>query len=689
MSIAHCALCGLNIPSNNSSLWTSKFRAVYTDKENWNQTRLSGVGTINNDGAKAPRDSKRRFDDDDIQPTDLITIDLATRSFNKFIGPNPSTQEPGFWGFGFHASCWGILTHLFQPSLNDLLQVCLSFPLRDRGILDWGHTYGGAIVIKEDDGLPMLLPRYFRGANTMDPMRQDPFNLSAILELARSAIPEHPVDRASAIEVSCQASGVDPFNLLPPELIAAILEFVPSRYVLCVKLASRPFAACPLTESFWASRFLEGNDFHHVFEVWKSKPKSWASMHHALRGIRNHRKLLSRKRVWDLSLKLRDLLDQLMPICHGDSLHSYFEPVENHDHLDWQVASRGLARPEDEFRQGTRSLRTRVIDIPQDVQEVFVSFVQLSLGEFVSGIRFQRQNGDDVRIGYTEASREFPLGIPSGLGIRGLFLAFSEMGVQAISALMEDDTRSPWRGAEQGLPKMRLSAIFRLTALKGEFDAFKLVALSIPIISTNKIPPQETHLWDDIPPDHLYLNGSDDEFPKTDYRHIPLPYSTVLFGGAYGQDLVQLVQIRWTFYIDVISALQFIYTDSSKNKYFGGRDPFAESGRERRPKNVRDNEQLFCIDGPAGELITSIEVQGGKDRVEGMTLKTNFGRKATFPQNYLRGGSAWTVVEPEGDVIVGFYSVVERGLRNVGLMSMNGSAASRLLDIRAPNCSIL
>ncbi|WAO95896.1 Hypothetical protein NCS54_01354300 [Fusarium falciforme] len=614
MSIAHCALCGLNIPSNNSSLWTSKFRAVYTDKENWNQTRLSGVGTINNDGAKAPRDSKRRFDDDDIQPTDLITIDLATRCFNKFIGPNPSAQEPGFWGFGFHASCWGILTHLFQPSLNHLLQACLSFPLRDRGILDWGHTYGGAIVIKEDDGLPMLLPRYFRGANTMDPMRQDPFNLSAILELARSAIPEHPIDKTSAIEVSCQASGVDPFNSLPPELIAAILEFVPSRYVLCVKLASRPFAACPLTESFWASRFLEGNDFHHVFEVWKSKPKSWASMHQALRGIRHHRKLLSRKRVWDLSLKLRDLLDQLMPICHGDSLRSYFEPVGNHDHLDWQVASRGLARPEDEFRQGTRSLQTRVIDIPQDVQEVFISFVQLSLGEFVSGIRFQRQNGE---------------------------------------------------------------------------DAFKLVALSIPIISANKIPPQGTHLWDDIPPDHLYLNGSDDDFPKTDYRHIPLPYSTVYFGGAYGQDLTQLVQIRWTFYIDVISALQFIYTDPSKNKYFGGRDPFAESGRERRPTNVRDNEQLFSIDGPAGELITSIEVQGGKDRVEGMTLKTNFGRKVTFPQNYLRGGSAWTVIEPEGDVIVGFYSVVERGLRNVGLMSMNGSAANRHPDIRAPNCSIL
>ncbi|KAJ4171966.1 hypothetical protein NW754_007562 [Fusarium falciforme] len=236
---------------------------------------------------------------------------------------------------------------------------------------------------------------------------------------------------------------------------------------------------------------------------------------------------------------------------------------------------------------------------------------------------------------------------------------------------------------------MRLSTMFRLTALKGEFDAFKLVALSIPIISANKIPPQGTHLWDDIPPDHLYLNGSDDDFPKTDYRHIPLPYSTVYFGGAYGQDLTQLVQIRWTFYIDVISALQFIYTDPSKNKYFGGRDPFAESGRERRPTNVRDNEQLFSIDGPAGELITSIEVQGGKDRVEGMTLKTNFGRKVTFPQNYLRGGSAWTVIEPEGDVIVGFYSVVERGLRNVGLMSMNGSAANRHPDIRAPNCSIL
>lgn len=400
----------------------------------------------------------------------MITIGLATRSFNKFLGPNLTIHEPSFWGFGFHASCWDILGHLFQPNLNDILQVCLSFPLRDRGILDWGHTYGGAIVVKEDNGLPVLLPRHFRGANTMDPMRQDPYNLSTILDLARSAIPEQQVDKTSTVQLSPQASGFDPFSLLPPELIAAILEFIPSRYVLCIKLSSRSFAACPLTESFWASRFWEGHDFHHVFEVWKSKPKSWGSMYQILRGIRNHRQLLSRKRVWNLALTLRDTLHQLVSICHGDLFYSYFEPHGKYDHLDWQVASRGLVRPEDEFRQGTRALRTRVIDVPQDVQEVFVTFVWLNSGEFVSGIRFQRQNGEAVRAGYTEPSREVPLGIPAGLRIRGFFLAFRETGVQAVSALMEDDTRSPWRGTPQGLPKMRLSTMFGLTALKGEFD---------------------------------------------------------------------------------------------------------------------------------------------------------------------------------------------------------------------------
>ncbi|KAM0421009.1 hypothetical protein ACHAPT_011252 [Fusarium lateritium] len=683
MSTAHCALCGLNIPSNNTFLWTSKFRAVYTDKDNWKHARLSGVGTINDNRARAPIDPKRRVEDEDPEPTDLITIDLTLRSFSKFIHPSPAIPEPSFWGFGFHTSCWSILNHLFQPSLDDILQACLSLPLRDRGILDWGHTYGGAIVIKEDDGLPMLLPRYFRGANTMDPMRQDPFNLSAILELARSSMPEQPSHDTSAIHISRQTSEIDPFSSLPPELITAILELVPTPDVLSVKLASRPFAECPLTESFWASRFWEGHDFHHVYEVWKSRPKSWGNMHKALRGIKNHRKLLSRKRVWKLALQLRELMSQLVHTCHGDTLHSYFQPVGKNDDTAWQVASRGLARPEDEFKQGTRALRARVIDIPQDVCEVFVSFIKLNLGDFVSGIRFQRQNGEDVRIGFTEPSREVALGVPAGLAIHGWFLAFHEMGVKAISALMEDNTRSPWVG-EHDFPKMRLTTTFRLTKLKGEFDAFKLVALSVPIVSSNKLPPQETHLWDVvIPPDHFSLNGSDDDFPMTEYRHIPLPYSTVFFGGAFGQDLAQLVQIRWMFYIDVISALEFIYTDPSKNKYFGGRDPFAESGRERRPNHSKDNKQVFSIDGPAGELITAIEVQGGKDRVEGMSLKTNFGRKVSFPQNYLRGGSAWTTIEPDGDVIVGFYSVVERGLRNVGLMSINGSVAKSHPDLRA------
>ena len=106
-----------------------------------------------------------------------------------------------------------------------------------------------------------------------------------------------------------------------------------------------------------------------------------------------------------------------------------------------------------------------------DIKGLFVSFVQLVNGPFVSGIRFEQANGEGVRIGYTHPDREVSIDIPDGSHIRGWVVAFHSYGVQGVAALMSDGTVSPWAGERKGRVLWRLDGkTSRVTALRTEFD---------------------------------------------------------------------------------------------------------------------------------------------------------------------------------------------------------------------------
>lgn len=341
-------------------------------------------------------------------------------------------------------------------------------PLRTGGVLDWGHDYDGAVLSSSLRGLPILKSRY-ELATIKDPIRFNPLDIPEI-HSALQCVNTEGVDQGDRARLYRSAT-TDCFNSLPPELLQTILIPMQSKDVRSLKLASRTFANIELTEGFWASRFSKGHEYHHVFEVQRSKPRSWKAMYKSMDLIKPLPAMVNRRRVCVLGLQLRDLLKQMAEPCHGCPLRCYFEPAAEEDYAEWHVASRGLQGPEDLFNRGSRALHIRKVEVPPRTEGLFVSFCWLSSGQFVSGIRFQGANGEEARIGFIHLDREIPLDIPPGIGIRGWHVAHHETGVKAIAALMDNGTLSSWVGEYEGVPKRVLEGeSAALSTLRAEFD---------------------------------------------------------------------------------------------------------------------------------------------------------------------------------------------------------------------------
>ena len=76
----------------------------------------------------------------------------------------------------------------------------------------------------------------------------------------------------------------------------------------------------------------------------------------------------------------------------------------------------------------------------------------------------------------------------------------------------------------------------------------------------------------------------------------PDSMSAVIFGGTNSHDPSQLVGIIGYALKYVITGLQFVYADPSKNECLGKVDGVSE-----------DFQYRYSIDGPSGEMITGVE----------------------------------------------------------------------------------
>ncbi len=284
-----------------------------------------------------------------------------------------------------------------------------------------------------------------------------------------------------------------------------ILLYLPSVDVLKIKLTSASFAALPLPDSFWASRFQRGFEFHCIFEARQSHRKGyWKALYSGVKNLRRSASFTNRYRIWEILLHLEELLTIISHASlDGSVSRSFFEPDAPEDCTSWKYASGVVKSAEESFSDGSRALWTRNVVVPNKVIEFHVSFVRFGNVDYISGLRLRSQSGSDICLGYNTLQNEVSMDLSNqystveGCGISQFHLAIDSRGIRAISLLTSTGHMSKWLGNTTGVPRMRLiSGDSGVMALKGSFDvssyllmaeffltaekALKLVALGIP-----------------------------------------------------------------------------------------------------------------------------------------------------------------------------------------------------------------
>ncbi|RSM19184.1 hypothetical protein CDV31_001860 [Fusarium ambrosium] len=674
----YCVLCGIPITRLPNEPWLQEFRAVWVETTHWDHVKLSGVGICSEFDQvgvdSVPRDVDKRYDDPK-GPGPIIDVELRIFQLEHLIPLEYRVREPqAFWGWAFHSSCWDLLNQTFTPDLNLIFAALLSVPIGLDGIINWGHTYGGAAAFRRRGSVSTLISCFPDFFYIPPDYRSDPLRIPGLTKAMNNDL--HPKDDTShcRFEITNFSLEKDIFSRLAPELLEQILTILPTRDVHSLRLASPIFAMLDLSGTFWASRFRQGSEFQHMTEVSHNTPKSWKTLYLTVRGLsRDNPNMASRRRVWKLVQCLQTTVSQMANTpCHGTPLESWFEsfmPTEASKEEDlWQTAKRGVIDSEARFHRGCRVLRARTLHFSQPlrVQSMSVSLVHTGMGVFVSGLVFIYQDGTQDALGYIHQDQSVPIQFSTPQQIQGWQLALDTSGIRSIAIVTEDGAVSPWAGEPEDFPKWHLAEDEDISAIRAEFDAFKMVSLSR---NKPRLPSKHewrnSRLWYNVPPDHLLFDGNDEYHSQDSSGPI---ISTVLFGGPDRRFISSLVEIViWTFNGAYIGKMEFLYADASQNQHLGDMEPFGSvPSTEQRDSYQRTS---MAIDSAGGEELVGIEVKEMSGYVIGLKLRTNFGREVTSPQHLMSNRIRWRAIRPTGSKVVGLFSTHSHIFQSLGLIS--------------------
>jgi len=270
--------------------------------------------------------------------------------------------------------------------------------------------------------------------------------------------------------------------------------------------------------------------------------------------------------------------------------------------IRWITASRALKHPDEDFINGCRLLRERVVTIPEDTVAISVSAIKIYDRNYVSGMRFGTRSGDSISLGYRHYINEHLVvclrrGDDKTIHFLGFHLAQDQRGVRGLAFLIQrpDERLTDWVGDHRDIPKSRLVPSSRgqdaVIIVKGAFDvgthsvhthfrSFRLAADPNPRLLnfTTLSDPQgsgalalrDTLCWFSTVLEAPYDNlGAPSIIPEPG-RGKDLPAVATTFGGEYGEDLPHVIAITALLeHFNVIEAIQIDFDDGRTSLYLG------------------------------------------------------------------------------------------------------------------------
>ncbi|WAO87550.1 F-box domain-containing protein [Fusarium falciforme] len=695
-----CFVCGATIEQSGFRPgWMGQFRALYTVLENWNAARVSGVGERHQSEDVIPLDQSVDVDvSQSTMENGLVQIDLMRSKFGEKYPPDPPLIPRPLWGFPVHDPCWDLLCSTdarFQEprTVQALFDLCMSHPTQN-GVLNWGHNYGG--LVGYDVDVEKLLPGEevrLRGPDRVERSHQyNPMDLPMCItgscdwlyiQAKGDSFRRYNADKDPKFRNPIKG---DPFGRLAPELLLDILFRLDSRSVANIRLASRVMVNLGLPEMFWFSRFWPGRECEHIFAkpAFGDAGPLWINIYDRVQLLWNYPSVKNRRRIWNLACQLRDwvILRLESPVCHGSLCKSFFHPDGANDDKEWHMAESRVSPGTSIFSVGCRSLNYATATISGQISEVWASLITLNGKRYVSGLRISQPDAKSVQLGYRHPKHEVAFTWDSPLEpsdpFVGFHVAMDNQGIRGLRMISAQGVSSRWNGDHEGVPKKSITCNGQVQAVKGGFDALKMVLIAVNSLQKGmeqgKAVSGESALWyPELPDPTLQLMPVQSQRLPRLMGH--MPYSMCLFGGDDGKLLPYLTEISvWVvdrsdlgIHADNfhIWALEFHYSSQEEDlkSLIVGQVPEADpvTGTYKRHRY-----QVF-IDSPNGERINGVDTLFQDPFFPfGLTFHTNYGRSMQIPPNFgsviSEDDISTNRLRPTQGTIVGLFGVLKHGV---------------------------
>lgn len=330
------------------------------------------------------------------------------------------------------------------------------------------------------------LKDYIEHGTVALPLYAEPLDIPELRQCLTKTIRQQSHDVKPPAQIARMTAVRDEFECfsqLPPEILDNVLLHLQSKDLCYLRLASRIFAAMPLSQSFWASRFTPAFEFDTIIEVqctgFRQQDRDWMLLYHRVKALSTIPGLLNRNRIWRILQPLVDLLIRYSSLSlNGSPSPTFYDPdVPERNLQSWKNIGAAVNEPKKIFVDGCITLSERTIPLPEGMTGLFVSIIHFSGTPYVTGLRFIQHKESDVCLGYNVPGDEMFLDLNCHSdsenlgGFSGFHVAVGPRGIQALAIVSSTGRVSAWAGYPEGVPRMCLTARFKRTsALKGGFD---------------------------------------------------------------------------------------------------------------------------------------------------------------------------------------------------------------------------